>query len=111
MSRRNTLRRVFMAAVALMALPMIAQAQTSRVEGMAIQGDYIKDYTGIYTYPSSITGVGNLMYAELGNNGFFNVSSGGPFTFDRQVGSVMDKLFDGKLGTWGIHLRQETPQL
>src|SRR5207249_4707738 len=30
----------------ILALPVAAQAQTSRVEGMAIQGDYIKDYTG-----------------------------------------------------------------
>src|SRR5262245_20623621 len=94
-----------------LALPVVGLAQTSRVEGMSIQGDYIKDHTGMYTYPSCITTTGNLMYAELGNNGVFNPSTGAPFTFDRQVGGVMDKLFDGRLGVWGLHLRQETPQL
>ena len=103
---------IALAAVLMMALPVVGFAQTSRIEGMAIQGDYVKDYTGIYTYPSCLTSVGNLMYAELGTNGSLsNPSNGGPFTFDRQVGSVMDKLFDGRFGTWGIHLRQETPQL
>lgn len=100
--------------VLMMALPVVGLAQTARLEGMALQGDYVKDYTGIYTYPSCIMTVGNLMYAELGNNGSgttTNPSTGGPFTFDRAVGTVMDKLFDGKWGTWGIHLHQETPQL
>ncbi|MBI1799564.1 MAG: hypothetical protein HYR73_07720 [Candidatus Eisenbacteria bacterium] len=102
----------FAFAVALiLALPVVAMAQTSRVEGMALQGDYIKDYTNIYTYPSCLTSVGNFMYAELGNKGVINGSSGGPFTFDRSVGTVMDKLFDGKWGVWGIHMRQETPQI
>jgi hypothetical protein len=101
---------IALAAVLVMALPVVGFAQTSRIEGMAIQGDYVKDYTGIYSYPSCLTSVGNLMYAELGNSGVFNPSTGAPVTFDRQVGSVMDKLFDGRFGTWGIHLRQETPQ-
>jgi len=102
-------------AVALMlALPVVGFAQNTRVEGNARQGDNIKDYTGIYTYPSCLSQVGNLMYAELGNNGSgttTNPSNGGPLTFDRSVGTVMDKLFDGRWGIWGLHLRQETPQL
>ncbi len=110
MSRRNTLRRVFMAAVALAALPVIAQAQTSRVEGMSLPGDYIKDYTGIYTYTSGVVNVGNLVYGELGNT-LTNPNSGGPVTADRSVGAVLQNLFDGKLGTWAIHLREETPAL
>lgn len=110
MSRRNTLRRVFMAAVAVMALPVIAQAQTSRVEGMAVPGDYIKDYTGIYTYTSGVVNVGNLVYGELGN-ALVNPNTGSPLTLDRGVGAVLQNLFDGKLGTWAIHLREETPAL
>jgi len=98
--------------VLMVALPVAGFAQTSRIEGMAIQGDYVKDYTGIYTYPSCITAVGNLMYAELGTSpALNNLSTGTPVTADRAVGTVMDKLFDGKFGTWGIHLRQETPAL
>jgi hypothetical protein len=100
---------ITLAALMLM-LPVVGYAQTSRVEGMALQGDYVKDYTGIYTYPSCLTSVGNLMYAELGNT-LNNSTTGGPFTADRAVGTVMDKLFDGRWGVWGIHLHEETPQL
>src|SRR5213593_134609 len=100
-----SLRRVILAAAALMALPSLALAQTSRVEGMALQGDYIKDYTGIYTYTSGVVNVGNLVYGELGN-AFFDSA-----TFDRSLGAVLQNLFDGRLGTWGIHPREETPQL
>ena len=93
-----SIRRVILAVAALMALPTLALAQTSRVEGMSLQGDYIKDYTAIYTYTSCVTGVGNLVYGELGN---FN----GNGTLDRGVGAVLQNLFDGKLGTLSIHLR------
>jgi hypothetical protein len=91
-------------AVMLMALPVAGLAQTSRVEGMSIQGDYIKDYTGIYTYPSQITNVGNLVYGELG------VATGGT-PADRAVGAVMGDWWEGRFGTWGVHMRQFTPQL
>jgi len=101
-SRWMTLSIALATALMLM-LPVLALAQTSRVQGLGIQGDYIKDYTGMYTYPSNITGVGNLMYGEFG--------SGGNTPSDKAVGSVMDKLFDGRFGTWGVHLRQFTPQL
>ena len=99
-----SIRRVILAVATLMALPTLALAQTSRVEGMAVPGDYIKDYTGIYTYTSCVTGVGNLVYGELGN-----INGNG--TTDRAVGAVLQNLFDGKLGTWSIHLREQTPSL
>jgi hypothetical protein len=97
---------VRLTAVALMlTLPVAAFAQTSRVEGLALQGDYIKDYTGIYTYLSSIPTVGNLVYGELGT------FAGGPTPADRSMGAVLGNLWDGRFGTWGIHLRQQTSQL
>lgn len=96
---------IALATVLMLALPVLAVAQTSRVEGMALQGDYIKDYTGIYTYPSAITGVGNLMYGEFGTATTFSTT-----TTDKAVGGVMDKLFDGRFGVWGLHLRQVTPE-
>ncbi|MEO5617019.1 MAG: hypothetical protein ABIS67_04555, partial [Candidatus Eisenbacteria bacterium] len=74
-------------------------AQSSRVEGMALQGDYIKDYTSIYSYPSSISHVGNLVYGEFGGGS------------DRAVGAVLGNLWEGRLGTWGVHLRQWEPNL
>src|SRR5215510_6504626 len=97
-------KRIVLGAVLLAALPTLAFAQTSRVEGMSIQGDYIKDYTAIYTYPSSITNVGNLIYGELG------VATGGT-PADRAVGAVMGDWFEGRYGVWGIHMRQLTPAL
>ena len=105
-----SIRRVILAVAVLMALPTLALAQTSRVEGMALPGDYIKDYTGIYTYTSGVVNVGNLVYGELGNF-LTNPNSGNPTTGDRAVGAVLQNLFDGNLGTWAVHLREETPAL
>jgi hypothetical protein len=92
------------------ALPVVANAQTSRVEGMDLQGDYIKDYTGMYTYTSSVNNVGNLVYGELGVS-----PSVLPFPasipVDRSVGAVMGDLWEGRYGAWAVHLREFTPQL
>ncbi|HEU5112797.1 MAG TPA: hypothetical protein VFU96_05725 [Acidimicrobiia bacterium] len=96
-------RLIVLGVILLMALPVAALAQTSRVEGMALQGDYIKDYTGIYGYPSQIGNVGNLIYGELG------VAVGG-VPVDRSVGTVMGDWWEGRFGTFGVHLRQITPQ-
>ena len=104
-----SIRRVVLVVAALLALPTLALAQTSRIEGMAIPGDYVKDYTGIYTYTSCITGVGNLIYGELGSTGAFTANGAHPG--DRAMGAVLQNLFDGKLGTWGVNLREETPSL
>lgn len=105
-----SIRRVVLVVAALLALPTLALAQTSRVEGMAIPGDYIKDYTGIYTYTSCITGVGNLVYGELGNVKA-TTNAPGDHPGDRAMGAVLQNLFDGKFGTWGVNLREETPGL
>ena len=72
---------IVLSAIVLVALPVAALAQTSRVEGMSIQGDYIKDYTAIYGYPSQVSNVGNLVYGELG------VATGGT-PQDRSIGAV-----------------------
>lgn len=104
MRARRTLKAIVTCALAVLTLPSVVSAQTSRVEGMAVPGDYIKDYTGIYTYISGVTNVGNLVYGEFGR------AIGGTAT-DRAVGSVLGNLWDGRFGTWGIHLRQFTPSL
>src|SRR5437867_5505355 len=98
------LKFIVLGAVLLVMLPVGALAQTSRVEGMSIQGDYIKDYTAIYTYTSQVANVGNLVYGELG------VATGGA-PVDRAIGAVMGDWWEGRYGTWGVHLRQFTPQL
>jgi len=89
----------------ILALPVVASAQTSRVEAMSIQGDYIKDYTGIFTYVNDVASVGNLVYGELGNY------AGANTPLDRGVGMVLGNLFDGRGGVWSLHLREFTPAL
>ena len=64
-----------------------AQASTSRVEGMALQGDYIKDETGIYTYTNEVANVGSFIYGEMGN---WQGTTATPS--DRAVGAVLSNL-------------------
>jgi len=102
----NRWNKSLIALVALaLALPVVANAQTARVEGLSVQGDYIKDYTSIYTYPSTVSHVGNLVYGEFGNGDFFGSPS------DRGMGAVLGNLWDGRFGTWAIHLRETTSNL
>lgn len=107
MSHRIAKLSLVLTAAALLALPVAATAQTSRVDGMNVPGDFIKDYSGIYTYVSEVANVGNLVYGELGN------WSGSPVAtpFDRAVGVVLGNLFDGNAGTWALHLRELTPAI
>jgi hypothetical protein len=115
MSYRWMKKSVVLSALFLLALPVVAFAQTSRLEGMTLQGDYVKDYTSIYTYPSQVPNVGNLVYGEVGNTNGVTGGVGGfviPVAVtDRAIGSVLGNLFDGRYGVWGIHLRQTTPDL
>src|SRR5437867_12796932 len=105
MTIRRTKKVLALSALLLLALPVVASAQMSRVEGMALQGDFIKDWSAIFTYPSQVSNVGNLVYGELGN------TSPSVITFDRSVGAVIGNLWEGRLGTWAVHLREQTPQL
>lgn len=101
----STSKRLIAIAALLLAIPVAVNAQTARVEGMALQGDYIKDYTAIYSWPAQVGNVGNLIYGEFGNSEFPNGS------YDRAVGGVLGNLFDGRFGTWAVHLREHTPNL
>jgi hypothetical protein len=89
---------IISAALCLMAMPVVAFATTSRLEGMAIANDYSNDFTAVYGWPASITSVGNLVYAELGDN-------------DHAMGAFLPNLWEGRYGTWAIHLRDATPVL
>ena len=105
MINRRYAKILVLGAALLIALPAVSSAQMSRVEGMALQGDFIKDWSGMFTYPSQVGNVGNLVYAETGNVLF------PPLTSDRTVGAVIGNLWEGRLGTWAIHLREQTPNL
>ncbi len=108
MHRRTS--RFILAAMALLALPAVAFAQSSRTEAMVVPSDYMKDYTNIYGWPACVPNVGNLVYAELGNT-YTNSNTNNPYTLDRGVGAVLGNLWDGRFGTWGIHMREEAPAM
>lgn len=97
-------RFIVVAAVASM-IPAVAFASTARINGLGIPGDYTKDYTGMFTYLSSVNSVGNLVYAETGT--LFGSTAIG----DRGMGAVLPNLFDGKAGVWAIHMRHYNPAL
>jgi hypothetical protein len=89
--------RIFAALSLLTLLPAISYASSARVNSMDVPGDYIKDYTGIYTYLSGVGNVGNLVYAEPSGSG------------NQAMGAVLGNLFEGRLGTWGVNLRRFAP--
>jgi len=97
-------RFIVLAAVACM-VPAVAFASTARMTGLNIPGDYTKDYTGMFTYLSSINSTGNLVYAETGS------MSGSTTNEDRGMGAVLPNLFDGKAGVWALHMRHFFPAL
>jgi hypothetical protein len=89
----------FLSALSLLAvLPVVASASPARVHALNVPGDYIKDYTGIYTYVSGVGSVGNLVYVE-------------PTVGNESMGAVLGNLWDGKVGTWAIHMRRFHPSL
>lgn len=91
-------RFMVVAAVACM-VPAVAFASTARISGLNVPGDYVKDYTGMFTYLSSVNSTGNLIYAETGS------MVGTNSVEDRGMGAVLPNLFDGKAGVWAIHMR------
>ncbi len=94
MHKRMT--RILSAVALLAVIPAVAFASSARVAGLNVPGDYIKDYTGIYTYVSGVGSVGNLVYAE-------------PNSGNESVGAVLGNLWEGRLGTWGVHMRRFHP--
>lgn len=91
--------RIFAAVSLLTMLPALAFASSTRVAAMNVPGDYIKDYTNIYTYLSGVGSVGNLVFAEPAGSG------------NSAMGAVLGNLFEGRLGTWGVVLRRQAPSL
>jgi len=96
MHKRMT--RILSAISLLVVIPAVAFASASRVAGLNVPGDYIKDYTGMFTYVSGVNTVGNLVYTE-------------PNTGNEALGAVLGNLFEGRMGTWALHLRRFAPDL
>jgi len=96
MHKRMT--RILSAISLLVVIPTVAFASSSRVAGLNVPGDYIKDYTGMFTYVSGVNTVGNLVYTE-------------PNTGNEALGAVLSNLFEGRMGTWAIHMRRFSPAL
>ncbi len=107
------MKRLFIASVLVLAFPVVASASTSRLAGMGTQGDYTKDYTNIFGYPSCVSQVGNVVYGEFGQVvGYDNSSTSEYYTTeDRTVGAVLGNLFDGKYGTFAFNIREISPPL
>ncbi len=82
----------------LAVLPAVAAASPARVQSLNVPMDYIKDYTNIYTYVSGVGSVGNLVYVE-------------PTAGNESMGAVLGNLWDGRVGTWAIHMRRFHPSL
>lgn len=95
----KNMRHIFAALACLAVIPAAAFASSSRVQGLNVPGDYVKDYTNMYTYMSGVGSVGNLVYVEPGNGG------------NNAMGAVLGNLFEGRLGTWGVNLRRFAPTL
>jgi hypothetical protein len=103
---------LILASVLLITFPVVAGASSSRIAGMGVQGDYIKDYTNIFGYPSCVPNVGNLVYGEFGVVTDYDDNVSEYFlTEDRAVGAVLGNLFDGKYGTLGFHMREYKPPM
>jgi hypothetical protein len=101
---RHTWNRLAAFAALAMLVPAGAMASSARISGLNVSGDYVKgDYTGMFTFLSEVNGVGNLAYVEAG-------SAERDFG-DHAVGAVLPGLFDGRMGVWSFHLRQEHPAL
>jgi len=96
MHKRMT--RILSALSLLVVIPTVAFASASRVAALNVPGDYIKDYTGIFTYVSGVNSVGNLVYTE-------------PNTNNEALGAVLGNLWEGRMGTWALHMRRFAPDL
>jgi len=96
MHKRMT--RILSALSLLVVIPTVAFASASRVAALNVPGDYIKDYTGIFTYVSGVNSVGNLVYTE-------------PNTGNEALGAVLGNLWEGRMGTWALHMRRFAPDL
>ncbi len=103
---------LILASALLLALPVVAGASTSRIAGMGMLGDYVKDYTNIFGYPSCVANVGNLVYGEFGQVTDYDENYSEYFnTEDRAVGAVLGNLWDGRYGTFAFHMREYSPAL
>jgi hypothetical protein len=101
----HQIKRFFVAAAIACIVPAAAFASTARMTGLNVPGDYTKDYTGMFTYLSTVNSTGNLVYAEAGSmDGYYSND-------DRGMGAVLPNLFDGKAGVWAIHMRTWDPAL
>jgi len=86
------LSRIFAVVAFVAVVPVVAFASSSRVEGLGVPGDYVKDYSGINTYLSGVGSVGNLVWVNPGSDN------------SRGMGAVLQNLFEGRFGTWAINL-------
>src|SRR5690349_2094344 len=96
---QKRMSRLFAALSLLTLFPALSSASPARVEAMNVPGDFVKDYTGVFTYLSGVSAAGNIVWAQPDGNG------------NQGMGALLGNLWDGKLGTWGVNLRRLAPTL
>jgi len=96
---QKRMSRLFAALSLLTLFPALSSASPARVEAMNVPGDFVKDYTGVFTYLSGVSAAGNIVWAQPDGNG------------NQGMGALLGNLWDGKLGTWGVNLRRVAPSL
>ncbi|MCE9628178.1 MAG: hypothetical protein K8R56_09715, partial [Candidatus Eisenbacteria bacterium] len=79
-------------------VPSSAMASSARIAGLNVPGDYVKDDTGMFTYLSAVASSSNQVWIE-------------PGAVEPAMGAVLGNLWDGRTGTWALHLRRFAPQL
>lgn len=87
------LSRTFALLALVAVLPTAAFASASRISGMNVPGDYVKDYTGIHTYVSGVSSVGNLIWVNPSDN--------------QGMGAVLQNLFGGRFGTFAVNINND----
>lgn len=86
-------------ALSLAALvPSFALASPARISGLNVPGDYVRDNTGMFTYLSAVASSPNQVWIQ-------------PDGGEQAMGAVLGNLWDGRTGTWALHLRRFAPQL
>jgi hypothetical protein len=103
-------------ALLVVALPSVAFASSTRIDGLGLQGDYVMDYNNVFTYPSLVTQYQNLVYGDLGNKNVlgtgdlnnFQDNNQNPRLNDRNraMGAILGNLWGGKIGVWSVNFNE-----
>jgi hypothetical protein len=94
-------RRILLVVTVLAAFlaPTVVSASSTRLSGMSVPADHVRDDAANFTYLSGLATQGGLLWVEPGNLG------------NEAFGAVLPNLWGGRSGTWAITLRRYAPAL